>query len=124
MSRLTTTEVRLVEQYVSGLDYVSRGAQAIDTDDWFYLYDKSAELAVRAERLAELAAELWRTIDWQGALARRGRIAGGGAAGAVGLGGRTAGRGRRPRGGAIAAAVAWQGRHYRAGRLLHPQQQR
>jgi hypothetical protein len=94
MSRLTTTEVRLVEQYVSVLDYVSRCAQAIDTDDWFYLYDKSAELAVRAQRLAELTAELWRTIDRQR---------------------------QRPRRGAIAAAVAWQGRHYRAGRLLHPQ---
>jgi hypothetical protein len=97
MSRLTTTEVRVVEQYVSVLDYVSRCAQAIDTDDWFYLYDKSAELAVRAERLAEVAAELWRTIDRQRRLPRRG---------------------------AIAAAVAWHGRHYRAGRLLHPQQQR
>jgi hypothetical protein len=92
MSGLTTTEARLVEQYVSVLDYVSRCAQAIDTDDWFYLYDKSAELAVRAERLAELAGEFWRVIDRQ----------------------------RRPRRGAIAAAVAWHGRHYRAGRLLHP----
>jgi hypothetical protein len=97
MSRLTTTEARLVEQYVSVLDYVSRCAQAIDTDDWFYLYDKSAELAVRAQRLAELAAELWRTIDRQRQLPRRG---------------------------AIAAAVAWHGRHYRTGRLLHPQQPR
>jgi hypothetical protein len=93
MSRLTSTEVRLVEQYVSVLDYVSRCAQAIDTDDWFYLYDKSVELAVRAERLAELATELWRTIDRQRRLPRRG---------------------------AIRAAVAWHGRHYRAGRLLHP----
>jgi hypothetical protein len=97
MNRLTTTEARLVEQYVSALDYVSRCAQAIDTDDWFYLYDKSAELAVRAERLAELTAELWRTIDRQR---------------------------QTPRRGAIAAAVAWHGRHYRTGRLLHPQQQR
>jgi hypothetical protein len=93
MNELTTTEVRLVEQYVSVLDYVSRCGQAIDTDDWFYLYDKSAELAVRAERLAELAAEFWRVIDHQRRLPRRG---------------------------VIAAAVAWQGRHYRAGRLLHP----
>jgi hypothetical protein len=93
MSGLTPTEARLVEQYVSVLDYVSRCAQAIDTDDWFYLYDKSAELAVRAERLAELAGEFWRVIDRQRRLPRRG---------------------------AIAAAVAWHGRHYRAGRLLHP----
>jgi hypothetical protein len=97
MSRLTTTEVRLVEQYVGVLDYVSRCAQAIEGDDWFYLYDKSAELALRAERLAEVAAELWRTIDRQR---------------------------RRPRRGAIAAAVAWHGHHCRAGRLLHPAEPR
>jgi hypothetical protein len=93
MKGLTPTEVRLVEQYVGVLDYVSRCAQAIECDDWFYLYDKSAELAVRAEQLAEAAAEFWRTIDRQR---------------------------RVPRRGAIAAAVAWHGRHYRAGRLLHP----
>ena len=93
MNQLTTSEARLVEQYLSVLDYVSRCAQAVEGDDWFYLYDKSAELAVRAERLAEVAAELWRTIDTQR---------------------------RRPRRGAIASAVAWHGRHYRAGRLLHP----
>jgi hypothetical protein len=97
MSRLTPTEVRLVEQYVGVLDYVSRCAQAVEGDDWFYLYDKSAELAVRAERLAELAGEFWRAVDWQR---------------------------RRPRRGAIAAAVAWHGRHYRAGRLLHPHELR
>jgi hypothetical protein len=90
--KLTASEVRLVEQYVSVLDYVSRCAQAVEGDDWFYLYDKAAELAVRAERLAEAAAELWRRIDTQRRLPPRG---------------------------AVAAAVAWHGRHYRAGRLLH-----
>jgi len=93
MNRLTTAEVRLVEQYVSVLDYVSRCAQAVERDDWFYLYDKSAELAVRAERLAELTGEFWRSIERQRRLPRRGTIA---------------------------AAWAWQGRHYRAARLLHP----
>jgi hypothetical protein len=93
MNRLTTAEVRLVEQYVGVLDYVSRCAQAVERDDWFYLYDKSAELAARAERLAELTGEFWRSIEQQR---------------------------RLPRWGAIAAAVAWQGRHYRAARLLHP----
>jgi hypothetical protein len=97
MNGLTTIEERLAEQYVSVLDYVSRCAQAVEGDDWFYLYDKSAELAVRAERLAELAGEFWRVI------ARQRRL---------------------PRRGAVAAAVAWHGRHYRAGRLLHPRQQR
>ena len=59
MSRLTTTEVRLVEQYVSVLDYVSRCAQAIDRGDWFYLYDKAGTLADEAERLAEIAREAY-----------------------------------------------------------------
>ena len=93
MSRLTTAEVRLVEQYVAVLDHVSRCAQAVEGDDWFYLYDKSAELAVRAERLAEVTGEFWRSIERQRRLPHRG---------------------------AIAAAVAWQGSHYRAARLLHP----
>ena len=97
MKGLTTTQVRLVEQYVGVLDYVSRCAQAVERDDWFYLYDKSAELALQAARLAEVAAELWRTIDRQR---------------------------RMPRRGAIAAAVSWHGRHYRAGRLLHPAEPR
>jgi hypothetical protein len=56
-SGLTTTETRLVEQYVSVLDYVSRCAQAIDHGDWFYLYDKAGSLAVQAERLSEIARE-------------------------------------------------------------------
>ena len=42
--KLTNTEVRLAEQYVSVLDFVSRSAQAIDHGDWFYLYDKASEL--------------------------------------------------------------------------------
>jgi hypothetical protein len=44
-SGLTTPETRLVEQYVSVLDYVSRCAQAIDHGDWFYLHDKADALA-------------------------------------------------------------------------------
>jgi hypothetical protein len=86
---LTTAEMRLVEQYVSILDYVSRCAQAIDHGDWFYLYDKADTLAEKAGRLAELAREAYDAP-------------------------------RRPRTAAVGAAVAWQGRHYRAGRLLHP----
>jgi hypothetical protein len=56
-SGLTTTETRLVEQYVSVLDYVSRCAQAIDHGDWFYLHDKAGALAFKAERLAAIARE-------------------------------------------------------------------
>jgi hypothetical protein len=59
MNGLTTTEVRLVEQYVSVLDYLSRCAQAIDHGDWFYLYDKAGTLAEQAERLAEFAREAY-----------------------------------------------------------------
>jgi hypothetical protein len=58
-SGLTTTETRLVEQYVSVLDYVSRCAQAIDHGDWFYLYDKAGSLAVQAERLSAIAREAY-----------------------------------------------------------------
>jgi hypothetical protein len=59
MSRLTTSEARLVEQYASVLDYLSRCAQAIDHGDWFYLYDKAGTLAEEAGRLAELAREAY-----------------------------------------------------------------
>src|SRR4030095_4554565 len=52
MTRLTTGQVRLVEEYVSVLDYLSRCALAVERDDWFYLYDKSAELVVQADRVA------------------------------------------------------------------------
>jgi hypothetical protein len=59
VSELTPTEVRLVEQYVSVLDYLSRCAQAIDHGDWFYLYDKAGTLAEEAERLSTLAREAY-----------------------------------------------------------------
>jgi hypothetical protein len=92
MSELTGTEVRLVEQYLRVLDFVSRCAQAVDTDDWSYLLDKVRQLEYAAEHLTDVAHTHWRAIE----------------------------RGRRPRRGAIAAAVAAGGRHYRAARLLHP----
>jgi hypothetical protein len=86
---LSATELRLVEQYVSVLDYVSRCAQAIERGDWFYLRDKAGALAREAEGLAVVAGEAYDAP-------------------------------RRPRAQAVGAAVAWFGRHYRAGRLLHP----
>jgi hypothetical protein len=91
--RLTGAEVRLAEQYVRVLDFVSRCAQAIETGDWFYLYDKAGQLQDAADRLERIAGETWQEIR----------------AGAP-----------RPRTAAMCAAVAWWGRHYRAGRLLHP----
>jgi hypothetical protein len=57
--RLTPTEVRLAEQYVWVLDFVSRCAQAVDHGDWFYLYDKASALAEVAERLAAIAHEAY-----------------------------------------------------------------
>jgi hypothetical protein len=97
MKGLTSTEARLVEQYVSVLDYLSRCAQAIDGGDWYYLAEKAASLAFQARRLAAITAEVEQT-------------------------------GRRsscwPRPEAIRGAVAWHGRHYRAGRLLHPSDRR
>jgi hypothetical protein len=97
MSRLTTSERRLVEQYVSVLDYLSRCAQAIDGGDWYYLADKAASLAFQAERLAMITGEVEQD-------------------------GRRSGRWPRPE--AIGAAVAHHGRHYRAARLLHPDRPR
>jgi hypothetical protein len=91
--RLTNTEVRLAEQYVSVLDFVSRCAQAIDTGDWFYLSDKASELQDAAGRLARVAGDTWDEIS--------------------------AGK-PRPRPEAMRVAVAQFGRHYRAARLLHP----
>jgi hypothetical protein len=92
MSELTTTEVHLVEQYLRVLDFVSRCAQAVDSDDWFYLLDKARQLEYAAEHLTDVAQAHWRAVE----------------------------RGRRPGRGAIAAAIAVHGRHYRAARLLHP----
>ncbi len=91
--RLTPTEVRLAEQYVWVLDFVSRCAQAIDHGDWCYLYDKASQLEDAAGRLARVAGEAWQEVS--------------------------AGK-PPPRKQAMRAAVAWFGRHYRAGRLLHP----
>jgi hypothetical protein len=91
--QLTSTEVRLAEQYVRVLDFVSRCAQAIDHGDWFYLYDKASQLEDAAGRLAEVAGETWQQLS----------------AGTP-----------RPRTQAMRAAVAYYGRHYRAARLLHP----
>jgi hypothetical protein len=96
MSELTTTEVRLVEQYLRVLDFVSRCAQAVEGDDWCYLLDKARQLEYAAEQLTDVAQAQWRAIE----------------------------RGRRPRRGAIAAAVAVHGRPYRAARLLHPTKRR
>ncbi len=95
--RLTTAELRLAEQYVSVLDFVSRCAQAVDGGDWFYLYDKAGQLEDAAGRLAKIAGETWHEID--------------------------AGK-PRPGAKVMRAAVAWFGRHYRAARLLHPMEPR
>jgi hypothetical protein len=85
---LTSNELRLVEEYVWVLDFMSRCALGVDRADWFYLYDKAGELAAAAGRLAELAHDAYQAST--------------------------------PRPEAVRAAVAWHGRHYRAGRLLHP----
>jgi hypothetical protein len=95
--RLSDTEVRLAEQYVSMLDFVSRCAQAIDAGNWHYLRDKARQLEYAAERLTDIATETWNEIDAGGP---------------------------RPRTEAMRAAVAWFGRHYRAARLLHPAEPR
>jgi hypothetical protein len=93
MSELSPTELRLVERYVWVLDLVSRCAQGLDAGDWYYLWDKADDLAYRAGQLAEVAGEIAQAVrDWR----------------------------RGPRAQVVRAAVAHHGRHYRAGRLLHP----
>jgi hypothetical protein len=92
---LTPTELRLVERYVWVLDLVSRCAQGLDAGDWYYLADKADDLERRAGSLAEVAGEIAQAV-------------------------RDGGRG--PRAEIVRAAVAHYGRHYRAGRLLHPAQ--
>jgi hypothetical protein len=89
----TDAEIRLVEQYVRVLDFISRCAQAIDHGDWFYLHDKAAQLEDVAGGLSRVAGETWEQVS--------------------------AGQ-PRPRTEVVRAEVAHQGRHYRAGRLLHP----
>jgi hypothetical protein len=91
---LTPAELRLVEEYVGVLDYLSRCVLGIERGDWFYLYDKAGELATAAGRLSEIAYEAYQAYEQR--------------------------QGPRPE--AVAAAAAWQGRHYRAGRVLHPTQ--
>jgi hypothetical protein len=89
---MTPAELRLVEEYVWVLDFVSRCALGVDRGDWFYLYDKAGELATAAQRLSQIAYEVYQAS--------------------------TQGHGPRPE--VVRAAVAHHGRHYRAGRLLHP----
>jgi hypothetical protein len=91
---LTSIETRLAERYVSVLDFVSRCALAVDEGNWHYLWDKADQLTDAAGRLRAVAEENWQQV----------------AAG-----------GTRPRTAAVTAAVAYWGRHYRAGRLLHPE---
>jgi hypothetical protein len=91
----TDAEIRLAEQYVRVLDLTSRCAQAIEGGDWFYLADKAAQLNDAANGLARVAGQTWEQV-----------CAGG----------------PRPRPEVVRAAVAHHGRHYRAGRLLHPDQ--
>ena len=91
----TDAEIRLVEQYVRVLDFVSRCAQAIDTGNWHYLWAKTAQLEDAAGGLARVANQTWEQVSAGGP---------------------------RPRTELVRTAVAYHGRHYRAGRLLHPDQ--
>jgi hypothetical protein len=98
MPELTDIETRLVEDYLWVIDLVSRCAQGLDGGDWYYLHDKARDLARRAERLADTVGEIAQAI-------------------------RDDQPGPRPRRQVVRAAVALHGRHYRAGRLLHPQRE-
>src|SRR6266704_2630596 len=93
--RLTEVEARLAERYVGVLDLVSRCAQAVERGDWLYVCDKATALEVAAGRLAEADGKAY--AAWY---ADRGAV----------------------RAQVVRAAVAHQGRHCLAGRLLHPDQ--
>jgi hypothetical protein len=90
--QLTDAEERLAESYVRVLDFVSRCAQAVDEGNWHYLWDKAGQLKSAVERLDTVATQAWQATQ----------------------------AGTRPRRVQVRAAVALYGRHYRAGRLLHP----
>jgi hypothetical protein len=92
MRGMTPTELRLAEEYVWVLDFVSRCALGVDRGDWFYLADKASSLATAAQRLSQVAQEACQAYA----------------------------QGHGPRPEVVGAAVACNGRHYRAGRLLHP----
>jgi hypothetical protein len=85
--KLTGTETRLVERYISVLDHVSRCGVAIDGGDWSDLLDTARQLQRQAGRLAEVASEVRQAIQQ---------------------------RRPSPRTEAVRAAVAFHGRHYRA----------
>src|SRR6266540_5620871 len=89
----TGAEIRLAEQYVRVLDFVSRCAQAIDGGNWHYLWAKTTQLQDATADLARIADRTWEQVSAGGP---------------------------RPRAEVVRAEVAYQGRHYLAGRLLHP----
>jgi hypothetical protein len=89
----TDAEVRLVEQYVHVLDFISRYAQAIDSGDWYYLADKAHQLHDATDDLARTTRQTRKQVS-------TGQP--------------------RPRAEVVQAEVTHHGRHYRAGRLLHP----
>jgi hypothetical protein len=91
----TDAEIRLIEQYVRVLDFISRCAQAIEGGDWFYLYDKAGQLQDATSGLARVAGETWEQVSAGGP---------------------------RPRPEVVRAEVVQHSRHYHAGRLLHPEQ--
>src|SRR6266542_4575947 len=93
-AELTDAEIRLAEQYVRVLDFISRCAQAIDTGNWHYLWDKANQLEDATSGLRRVAEDTWQQASAGTAW---------------------------PRPEAVRAAVEHWGRHYRAGRLLHPE---
>jgi hypothetical protein len=55
--QLTQDEVRLVEAYVSVLDFMSRCAHAIDDGNTHYLWEKAGQLARAAGWLEKVLAQ-------------------------------------------------------------------
>lgn len=75
-TELTVEEVRLAEQYVRVLDYVSRCALAIEGGNWHYLRDKAHQLKDATSELRRVAEQTWRQAS-AGTTPARGRPCGG-----------------------------------------------
>lgn len=94
-AQLRGMELRIAEDMVTVLDYISRVKQGVDGGEWHYVLDKAAELARAAQRLSDAAGY---EIEERQAKPRQAA---------------------RPS--VVTAAVTTWSRHYSAGRALYPE---
>ena len=92
--QLRGMELRIAEDMVTVLDYVSRVKQGVDGGEWHYVLDKAAELARAAQRLSDAAGYEIEERQTKPRQAARPAV--------------------------VKAAVTTWARHYSAGRALYP----